>query len=142
MRGQYNAVDCHKRSRYDSAHRSEHSEHFGEETALSDLNMVLVGDAYVGRPDPDSAFASALHLLRDADIAFCNLETVIADAHYLSPHDRDPHPRTDEWMLDAYLRAGFNVMNLANNPSTWHGLAPFLRCLDVLDNAGIVHGGG
>jgi poly-gamma-glutamate synthesis protein (capsule biosynthesis protein) len=45
-------------------------------------------------------------------------------------------------MFDSYVRAGFNVMNLANNPSTWHGLDPFLRCLDVLDKAGIVHGGG
>lgn len=109
---------------------------------MTDVNMVLVGDIYVGRPDPDAAFTSALPLLKDADIAFCNLETVIADAKYLSRHDKDPHPRTDESALDAYLRAGFNVMNLANNPSTWHGLDPFLRCLDVLDKAGVVQGGG
>ncbi len=109
---------------------------------MSDVNMVLVGDTFVGRPDPDSAFATAQHLLKDADIAFCNLETVVADAKYLAPHDHDHHPRTDEWMFDSYVRAGFNVMNLANNPSTWHGLDPFLRCLDVLDKAGIVRGGG
>jgi len=92
--------------------------------------MVLVGDTFVGRPDPDSAFATALYLLKDVDIAFCNLETVVADAKYLAPHDHDHHPRTDEWMFDSYVRAGFNVMNLANNPSTWHGLDPFLRCLE------------
>ena len=109
---------------------------------MSGIDMVLVGDAFVGRPDPDSAFASAQHLLRGADVGFCNLETVVADASYLDPHDHDYHPRTDEWMLDAYVRAGFNVVNLANNPSTWHGLRPFLRCLDVLDGAGIVRGGG
>jgi len=104
--------------------------------------MVLVGDTFVGRPDPDSAFVTARHLLKDVDIAFCNLETVVADAKHLAPHDHDHHPRTDEWMFDSYVRAGFNVMNLANNPSTWHGLDPFLRCLDVLDKAGIVRGGG
>ena len=109
---------------------------------MSDVNMVLVGDAFVGRPDPDSAFASAQHLLKDADIAFCNLETVVADAKYLDPHDHDYHPRTDEWMLASYVKAGFNVVNLANNPSMWHGLGPFLRCLDLLDDAGIVQGGG
>jgi poly-gamma-glutamate synthesis protein (capsule biosynthesis protein) len=109
---------------------------------VSNVNMVLVGDTFVGRPDPDSAFATARPLLKDADIAFCNLETVVADAKYLAPHDHDHHPRTDEWMFDSYVRAGFNVMNLANNPSTWHGLDPFLRCLDVLDKAGIVRGGG
>ena len=105
---------------------------------MSDLKMVLVGDTFVGRPDPDSAFVTAQHLLKVADIAFCNLETVVADAKYLAPHDHDHHPRTDEWMFDAYVRAGFNVMNLANNPSTWHGLDCFERCLDVLDKAGIV----
>ncbi len=26
---------------------------------MSDVNMVLLGDTNVGRPDPDSAFASA-----------------------------------------------------------------------------------
>ncbi len=109
---------------------------------MSDVTMVFVGDVYVQRPDPDSAFAPALHLLKDADIAFCNLETVIADAKYLSPHDRDPRPRTDEWILPAYLRAGFNVLNVANNPSMYHGLDPFLRSLDLLDQAGVVHGGG
>jgi poly-gamma-glutamate synthesis protein (capsule biosynthesis protein) len=108
---------------------------------MTDLNMVLVGDTFVGRPDPDSAFASAMPLLRDADIAFCNLETVVADARYCSPHDRDHRPRTDEWMFAAYLRAGFNVMNQANNPSLYHGLDPLLRSLDVLDAAGVVHGG-
>ena len=104
---------------------------------MSDVKMVLVGDTFVGRPDPDSAFATAQQLLKDVDIAFCNLETVVADAKYLAPHDHDHHPRTDEWMFDSYVRAGFNVMNLANNPSTWHGLDPFLRCLDVLDKVGI-----
>jgi poly-gamma-glutamate capsule biosynthesis protein CapA/YwtB (metallophosphatase superfamily) len=109
---------------------------------VSNVNMVLVGDAFVARPEPDSAFVTARHLLKDADVAFCNLETVVADAKYLAPHDHDHHPRTDEWMFESYLRAGFNVMNLANNPSTWHGLDPFLRCLEVLDKAGIVRGGG
>jgi poly-gamma-glutamate synthesis protein (capsule biosynthesis protein) len=103
--------------------------------------MVLVGDTNVGRPDPDSAFASALHLLRDADIRFCNLETVLADARYLSPYDRVTLPRTDESALASYLKAGFNVMNQANNPNTYHGLDALVRSLEVLDKAGVVHGG-
>jgi len=103
--------------------------------------MALVGDTFVGRPDPESAFATVKPLLKGVDIAFCNLETVVVDAKYLAPHDHDHHPRTDEWMFDSYVRAGFNVMNLANNPSTWHGLEPFVRCLDVLDKAGVVRGG-
>ena len=109
---------------------------------MSDLQMVLVGDTYVQRPDPESAFAPVLPFTKAADIAFCNLETVVADQKYISPHDRDPRPRTDEAILPYYLKAGFNVMNLANNPSMYHGVEPFLRCLDLLDQAGVVHGGG
>ena len=109
---------------------------------MTDVQMVLVGDTYVQRPDPESAFRAVLPFTKAADIAFCNLETVIADKSYISPHDRDPRPRTDEEILRYYLDAGFNVMNLANNPSMYHGVDPFLRCLDLLDEAGVVHGGG
>lgn len=108
----------------------------------NDVRMVLIGDTFVQRPDPDSAFAPVLHLFKAADIVFCNLETVIADAKYLSPYDHDRRPRTDEWVFPAYLRAGINVMNVANNPSMYHGLDCFLRSLDVLDEAGVIHGGG
>src|SRR5919106_502444 len=108
---------------------------------MSDVKMLLVGDTNVGRPAPASALASALPLLRDADIRFCNLETVVADAKYLHPYDRSHLPRTEEWMFQAYLRAGFNVMNQANNPNTYHGHDPLLRSFEVLDAAGIVHAG-
>jgi poly-gamma-glutamate capsule biosynthesis protein CapA/YwtB (metallophosphatase superfamily) len=114
----------------------------GWEQVISNLQMVLVGDTYVQRSDPESAFAPVLPFTKDADIAFCNLETVIADQKYISPHDRDTRPRTDEAILPYYLKAGFNVLNLANNPSLYHGVEPFLRSLDVLDQAGGVHGGG
>src|ERR1044072_6444741 len=109
---------------------------------MSDLQMVLVGDTYVQRPDPASAFESVLPFTKDADIAFCNLETVIADKKYISPHDRDTRPRTDDAIQPFYLKAGFNVMNLANNPSTSHAIEPLLRGLDVPDRAGVVHTGG
>lgn len=109
---------------------------------MADITMVMVGDNYVQRKDPDTAFAPALPYLKDADIGFCNLETVVADAKYLSPHDHDTRPRTDEWIFPHYIKAGFNVYNIANNPSYYHGLACFSRGLEVLDAAGVVYGGG
>lgn len=109
---------------------------------MSDLKMVLVGDNYVQRKEPDIAFAPALPYLKDADIAFCNLETVVADEKYLAPHDHDTRPRTDEWIFPHYMKAGFNVYNIANNPSYYHGLACFTRGLEVLDASGVVYGGG
>src|SRR3989304_6310478 len=98
-----------------------------------DVEVVLVGDVYVQRPDPDSAFAYAGDCLRAADIAFGNLETVVADMERLPFHGRRKGPRTDEWMLEAYVRAGFNVVNLANNPSMYQGVEGLLRTIEVLD---------
>jgi poly-gamma-glutamate capsule biosynthesis protein CapA/YwtB (metallophosphatase superfamily) len=108
---------------------------------MSDIKMIMVGDTNVGRPNPDSAFESVKHLIQDADIAFCNLETVLADAKYLSPYDRVTLPRTDESVLDAYLKAGFNVMNQANNPNTYHGLDALVRAVEVLEEANVIHAG-
>ena len=107
-----------------------------------DVEIVFVGDAYVQRPDPDSAFEYVGPYLRAADIAFCNLETVIADPQYLVQEHRRKGPRTDEWMLQAYVRAGFKVVNLANNPSMYQGVEGLLRTIELLDNAGIPHAGG
>jgi poly-gamma-glutamate synthesis protein (capsule biosynthesis protein) len=104
------------------------------------VELVLVGDVYVQRPDPDSTFTHAGKYLRAADIAFGNLETVVADREHL---DGGGHgPRTDEWMIGAYVNAGFKVMNLANNPSMYRGVKGLLCTMDVLDKAGIAYGGG
>src|SRR4030042_6201848 len=105
---------------------------------MAEVKIVMVGDTNImERSDPDSAFASMLPLLKDADICFCNLETVVADTKYLNPYDRSPLPRTDEWKFEAFKRAGFNVVNQANNPNTYHGREPLLRSFEVLDAAGI-----
>src|SRR6266542_593572 len=104
------------------------------------IELALVGDVYVQRPDPDSTFAHVEKYLRAADIAFGNLETVVADLEHL---DGGGHgPRTDEWMIGAYVNAGFKMMNLANNPSMYRGVKGLLRTMDVLDKAGIAYGGG
>jgi poly-gamma-glutamate capsule biosynthesis protein CapA/YwtB (metallophosphatase superfamily) len=104
------------------------------------VELVLVGDVYVQRPEPHSTFMHAAKHLRAADIAFGNLETVVANPEHL---DKGGHgPRTDEWMIEAYVKAGFKVMNLANNPSMYRGVKGLSRTLAVLEQAGIAYGGG
>ena len=44
-------------------------------------------------------------------------------------------------MFESYVRAGFDVMNQANNPNTYHGHEPLMRSFQVLDAAGIIHSG-
>ena len=88
---------------------------------MNDVNMVLVGDTFVGRPDPDDVFKPVKHLIQGADIAFCNLETVVADSNHIDQYDRDSRPRMDESSIAAYMRTGFNFMNQAGcaAPDIW-----------------------
>ena len=104
------------------------------------VELALVGDVYVQRADPESTFAYAGKFLRAADIVFGNLETVVADLEHLD--GRGHGPRTDEWMIGAYVKAGFHIMNLANNPSMYRGVKGLLRTIEVLEKAGIAYGGG
>ncbi len=108
---------------------------------MADLRMILIGDAYVQRQEPESAFRPNQAYFDGADVFFCNLETVVADAKYVVEKPMRRAPRTDEATLAYYLKAGINVMNLANNPSTYHGLDCLERCLDVLDEAGVIYSG-
>jgi poly-gamma-glutamate capsule biosynthesis protein CapA/YwtB (metallophosphatase superfamily) len=104
------------------------------------IELVLVGDVYVQRPDPDATFVHVGSYLKAADVTFGNLETVVADPEHL---DQGGHgPRTDEWMIRAYVNAGFDIMNLANNPSMYRGVKGLLRTMAVLNKAGIAYGGG
>lgn len=110
---------------------------------MSTVKLAFIGDTYVQRPDPNAVFAPNLHHFRQADVLFCNLETVVADEQYLPPHDTMRRfPRTDEKTLQSYLDAGINVMNIANNPALYHGRECFVRSLDVLDAHGVIYGGG
>jgi poly-gamma-glutamate synthesis protein (capsule biosynthesis protein) len=110
---------------------------------MAEVKVSFIGDTYVQRSNPDEVFAPNMHHFQAADVLFANLETVVADEKYL-PAD-DPmrrFPRTDEKTLDSYLKAGINVMNIANNPALYHGRDCFVRSLDVLDASGVVYGGG
>ena len=110
---------------------------------MSDVRIAFIGDTYIQRPDPEGAFAPNMGVFDHPDIFFCNLETVVADAQYLPAYDPMARfPRTDEAILRYYLDAGINVLNIANNPGLYHGRGCYERMLDVLDEHGVLYGGG
>ena len=77
---------------------------------MPDVRMSFIGDTYVQRPNPDEIFEPNRHHFREADVLFCNLETVVADEQYLPPHDTMRRfPRTDEHILSSYLSAGAEI---------------------------------
>ena len=131
--------------------------------ANSDLTLVLGGDLHVQRPHPESIFEHVITYLRQADILFGNLEAPITDAgqrtwagegmsssermltegrHLRLPDRPSGELRSDEAMVSAYTQAGFAAVSLANSGGMSLGAEGLLRCIEVLEAAGIAHAGG
>lgn len=81
---------------------------------MAEVLIGLVGDLLIDRERPDEALAEVGDLLAIPDILFGNLEASFTD---------EPHPAPSAGIslfpgaknLDAFARAGFNVLSMANN---------------------------
>jgi poly-gamma-glutamate capsule biosynthesis protein CapA/YwtB (metallophosphatase superfamily) len=92
--------------------------------------LNAVGDVVVNREDPKSMWALVAPIIRQSDIAFCQLEAPISDKYgYLQTHGWGPprsHPRT----LEAFTGAGFNVISYASNNAMDWGPDCFLDTIE------------
>lgn len=81
---------------------------------------------------PDHFFKEAAEYLRQADIAFCNLETVLSrngeDARRLESVEM----RGDPERIESLKIAGFTAVNLANNHTMQHGPRAFQETVEIL----------
>jgi poly-gamma-glutamate capsule biosynthesis protein CapA/YwtB (metallophosphatase superfamily) len=76
--------------------------------------LIAVGDVGPDRDEPSECFALAAPVLREADIAFCQLECNLTSRGERMPQARHTHravPRAARAMRDA----GFNVVSFAGN---------------------------
>lgn len=107
------------------------------------LTLALVGDIFIDRPDPPSAFAATADLLRAADVLFGNCETPIAEGG--EPWRGKPLTANCLKMppasIAAFTAVGFDAVGVASNHSLDFGAAALLRTLELLDDAGIGHCG-
>lgn len=101
------------------------------------VTLVAVGDLIIDREDPSDVFASAGDVLRRADIALGNLESVYAEVSQRNPAVIAP-TRSGEHNLDAVGDAGFDVLTLANNQILGYGYDGFTATLDNVRRRGIV----
>jgi poly-gamma-glutamate synthesis protein (capsule biosynthesis protein) len=102
-----------------------------------------VGDLLVSREEPESIFAECGPELREADIAFGNLEGPLSDVGQ-PPETRATNAMrfvSGERMIAAHLAAGIDVVSMANNHSMNLGHEGLLRTIEVLDAHGIAHAG-
>jgi poly-gamma-glutamate capsule biosynthesis protein CapA/YwtB (metallophosphatase superfamily) len=107
-----------------------------------DLTLIIGGDLHVQRADPESAFRGIAPVLHGADLVFGNLEGIPSDVGEKTKGKQTGGFKPDESMLAAYRYARFAAVGLANNHSMDFGAPALLRCIELLDEAGIAHTGG
>lgn len=101
---------------------------------VGDLNYV---HPVAGLADPD--VQHALEIIRDADVAFANMESNIMDmARYSGPITGDPGPKE----IAADVKAmGFDIVSRANNHTTEGGAMGMFETNHWLESEGIAHAG-
>lgn len=111
------------------------------------ISLVAVGDVMLARNvgkrisehGPDWPFKRVMHLVRNADLAFCNLECPISsDAVKVN---KPICFRADPETVRSLKNVGFNTLSLANNHSLDCGRPGLVDTMDNLKQAGIAFAG-
>ncbi len=100
------------------------------------ITIVAVGDLRPDRENPESIFAFNAHMLREADIAFGQLEAPYSERG--TPFigraaARRCHPKN----IAALTFAGFDVVSFAGNHALDFGYEAFFDTIDVVRKSGI-----
>jgi poly-gamma-glutamate synthesis protein (capsule biosynthesis protein) len=98
--------------------------------------LYAVGDIAPDRADPSECFALARDTLRQADVAFCQLEVNITDRGKRLPQCRHTH-RAAASTGQALRDAGFTVVSFAGNHCMDWGPDGFFDTIDNLKAAGL-----
>jgi hypothetical protein len=96
------------------------------------VSLYAVGDVCVDRDDPESAFAFSSPRLNEADISFCQLETMYSERgapSLLAIHPFRAHPRN----ISALTCAGFDVASMAGNHVLDWGDDALIDTIDLLE---------
>ena len=86
---------------------------------------------------PHYIFNKVKMLLADADINFCNLESVVSDAGLISGSLESIEMRASPGAVHDLQDAGFNVVSIANNHIMQHGVEAYEDTLENLKKANI-----
>ncbi|MBI1944163.1 MAG: CapA family protein [Deltaproteobacteria bacterium] len=115
-----------------------------EALAADERSLVLVGDIMLGRnvardlkkgDSFDRYFAGTRHLLERADVAFGNLESVVAASG--TRKNQGVALRAPPEAAPALARAGFDVLSLANNHIADFGAEAVAEQLTLLGHNGL-----
>src|SRR5688500_6754925 len=120
---------------------------------MTPVTLVAVGDISLGDHPVcasfgvDSVLRRSPHLdvfgnvkgkLREHDIVFANLETVLSDNGLDSTNYRSMQMRGRPSSISQLANAGFNVLNVANNHILQHGRTAFDETIELLRGNGVL----
>ena len=109
------------------------------------LNLVAVGDAFIARrlqTERGERFERVVALLREADAAFVNLETLFH--RYESPPASESggtYAAAEPELAEELRWAGFNLYACANNHAADYGAGGLLSTIATLDALQLAHAG-
>lgn len=101
------------------------------------IRFTAVGDIGPERPDVDTLFEKVADHIREADIAFMQLEMTLTERGQRVPQTKHTS-RTHPAAAHAFRRAGFTVASWASNHSLDWGTEGFLDTVAALEEADIV----
>ena len=90
-------------------------------------------DSMLGRNPDMSPFEHVMPTLKEADIVFGNLETVLSDHGQEEGQLSSNHMRGREAYVRHLVDAGFSVMSMANNHILQHGRKAYLDTVSLLE---------
>jgi poly-gamma-glutamate capsule biosynthesis protein CapA/YwtB (metallophosphatase superfamily) len=109
------------------------------------IRLVLAGDAMPARslmPFDEPRYRALLDLVRGADAAFANLETIVREAHEGTPNLTQGTPMsTPPALLEELQWMGLKLLSCANNHATDYGTDGLLAMLAHLRGARLAHAG-
>ncbi|MBI2958628.1 MAG: CapA family protein [Chloroflexi bacterium] len=104
--------------------------------STANITMVAVGDLGPNREQPETIFALNAHLLRDADMAFGQLEGILSEKgvpNFGLEHLKTASPKN----VKALTFAGFDVLSFGSNRALAYGYDAFFDTINVLRENGI-----
>lgn len=115
---------------------------------MAGISLIFLGDVMLGRlvnqelkrRPPEYVWGNTVHVLRQADAVFINLECAVTDWGEPVPGKRFCF-RTDSKNVGVLRAAGVRAASLANNHIMDFGDVGLLETVANLDRAGIAHAG-
>jgi poly-gamma-glutamate synthesis protein (capsule biosynthesis protein) len=107
---------------------------------MTSVRLRAVGDILLWTREGKKPFARIEHELRQKDLLFGNLETVLSES---GTEQRKRWVNTTQPEAARHLKdAGFDILSLANNHTLDLGEEGFIKTLNVLEGHGIAYIGG